>query len=494
MSLICDCCGRGFRGSVEIPEHDCAAHPTPEAPAPCCSKHLSELCGFATRSGWCCPVCPESPSQVDAPAAPKPPRPAYGDPSPVTEGWDDDHDRAIYDSVGWDLAFGCTIAIGHEHAYDGDPEQWSAGVALSEEQLRSAGCLRTVTPAQVVEYARQLLALVARHAASPAAPVGETPPTRTDVPVDPFSLPSLAVAIEQVIEECVRGEPADVGWLRDIAQQLRAGSVAANSDTTPGDVRDVADASSEQPSTPPAEHVGAEADGVLWMAMRYALGRATYAPTEVLWAIQAHAHRLPTIQREQMAAEIDQAITGHAVGMDCDVRTWEQAAAVLRQPPTPPAEPPMLDPDRGDGKARGVSRAYAAAHPEGPDMDDEPPAEVRTERPDPDAIERVALWLFGYIWPGVLEPRPYGWEDMLEGAREGYRRYAAEVIALAAPLAEVRTEWGVRMASGRLFGPYPAEQALSPVDRGRGGVSMSREVHTWVGPWTPTVPPEATDD
>lgn len=76
--------------------------------------------------------------------------------------------------------------------------------------------------------------------------------------------------------------------------------------------------------------VGAEAQGVLWMALRYALGRATYAPAEVLGAIRAHAHRLPGWQRQRMADEIDRAIGTDAAGMGCDVAVWRRVAAALR--------------------------------------------------------------------------------------------------------------------------------------------------------------------
>lgn len=76
--------------------------------------------------------------------------------------------------------------------------------------------------------------------------------------------------------------------------------------------------------------VGAEAEGVLWMALRYALGRATFAPTEVLWAVRAHAHRLELWQRERMAGEIEQAIAADQAGMDMDIQAWQRTASALR--------------------------------------------------------------------------------------------------------------------------------------------------------------------
>ncbi|GEM_PF-6725667 len=73
--------------------------------------------------------------------------------------------------------------------------------------------------------------------------------------------------------------------------------------------------------------------------------------------------------------------------------------------------------------------------------------------------------------------------------RTGATWGAPEILARIAEQ-RVRTEWGVRTASGRLFGPYSVRQAVTPVDRGHGGVSVQREVRTWVGPWAPFTPQE----
>lgn len=90
---------------------------------------------------------------------------------------------------------------------------------------------------------------------------------------------------------------------------------------------------------PGPQHPAAEAQGILWMAMRYALGRATYAPAEVRDAIRFHAHRLPEADRNRMADEIDQAIARDAAGWSCDVAVWEDAARLLRTPrPAPDGE------------------------------------------------------------------------------------------------------------------------------------------------------------
>lgn len=76
---------------------------------------------------------------------------------------------------------------------------------------------------------------------------------------------------------------------------------------------------------------GGEAGGVLHMAMRYALGRSTYAPGEVLHALRAHAAQLPAYTRLMMAAEIDEVLNAGRAGMDCDVAVWRQARDLLRQ-------------------------------------------------------------------------------------------------------------------------------------------------------------------
>lgn len=74
--------------------------------------------------------------------------------------------------------------------------------------------------------------------------------------------------------------------------------------------------------------VGAEAEGVLWMAMRYALGRATYAVGECCDAIHAHCHQLRPAQRLRMAEEIDRAVADGV--WECDDQLWRAAAAALR--------------------------------------------------------------------------------------------------------------------------------------------------------------------
>lgn len=93
-------------------------------------------------------------------------------------------------------------------------------------------------------------------------------------------------------------------------------------------VPEVAAATPGEPS-PPAAHVGVDQPGVLWMAMRYALGRATYAVGEVGDAIDSHADQLTDTHRHRMAAEIATAIAGDRAGMDMDVVVWRRAIVRL---------------------------------------------------------------------------------------------------------------------------------------------------------------------
>lgn len=81
------------------------------------------------------------------------------------------------------------------------------------------------------------------------------------------------------------------------------------------------------------EHIGAGEPGIVWMAMRYALGRATYAVGEVVDAIVKHAADLPAPSRQVMADEIGRAIDLDAAGWDCDVQQWRRAVAALTQVP-----------------------------------------------------------------------------------------------------------------------------------------------------------------
>ena len=71
---------------------------------------------------------------------------------------------------------------------------------------------------------------------------------------------------------------------------------------------------------------------VLWMAQRYALGRATYVSAEMREEIVRVAPKLSVHQARRMAQEISDAFATDAAGMDCDVREWAQARdALLRR-------------------------------------------------------------------------------------------------------------------------------------------------------------------
>jgi hypothetical protein len=83
------------------------------------------------------------------------------------------------------------------------------------------------------------------------------------------------------------------------------------------------------------EHVAVDEPGILWMAMRYALGRATYAVGEVVDAIERHAAILPVHSRERMAREIEQA---GALTFAIDGPNWARAVAALRGPATQTAQ------------------------------------------------------------------------------------------------------------------------------------------------------------
>jgi hypothetical protein len=114
-----------------------------------------------------------------APGVAAEPTPVYADPVLSLEGWDDDADRPVMEGVAWDLSWGCRIHVGHEHAYEDDPERWTVSASLSDGDGRE-GAYRTVTPAQVRDFAAKLLALTgvspdAIESATPAA-VGTTPP------------------------------------------------------------------------------------------------------------------------------------------------------------------------------------------------------------------------------------------------------------------------------------------------------------------------------
>lgn len=72
---------------------------------------------------------------------------------------------------------------------------------------------------------------------------------------------------------------------------------------------------------------------VLILAVDYALGRRTYAVTDVTRAVTRGAHLLTPGQRREMADQIRAAIAEGRAGMDCDTRQWTAALHALTTTP-----------------------------------------------------------------------------------------------------------------------------------------------------------------
>lgn len=62
-------------------------------------------------------------------------------------------------------------------------------------------------------------------------------------------------------------------------------------------------------------------------AFRYALGRRSYAPTNVMSAINKNLHLFNRNDIEQMIYEIDEC---HDLGMEMDIRSWKQFQDTLK--------------------------------------------------------------------------------------------------------------------------------------------------------------------
>jgi hypothetical protein len=412
------------------------------------------------------------------PSASKPIRPAYGDPGTQVEC---DADAG----VGWDLADDCRLTIGHDLGDDGETVEWT--VIVTSEQ---GHVVRTVTPAQVEDYARQLLALVARHraqpstpspvlrpgdyveihegqsrrfgrvktlgnaggrlvvvprAASPVAPAGETPappgPSTADVlravargrreyaagcQGHPFAaelaaeavtweaaariadgelralyglLPSWrwtdgmtqaaregrsdSITLADVAElashhstEYVRQTEVD-GWNRRRAALAAAGSVAANSDTSPPDVREVSDDDNEQPSTPPDDLIELDADAPE--------GHSVYVYLQpkgtAIAATQDVGNRLADIA-------VDRDSDGYPIAVEILGALAVEVDGYSAQPSTPPAEVrpdparrlvtdilAVINRHQGERAMAEIEAACMASM----DRAARPPAEVRTE-------------------------------------------------------------------------------------------------------------------
>lgn len=73
-----------------------------------------------------------------------------------------------------------------------------------------------------------------------------------------------------------------------------------------------------------------DADVLFW-AFRYALGRMTYAVSDVAMALHAHKHRLSPRMREMICREITEADERGGLGHECDQRAWREVQATLQQ-------------------------------------------------------------------------------------------------------------------------------------------------------------------
>jgi hypothetical protein len=70
---------------------------------------------------------------------------------------------------------------------------------------------------------------------------------------------------------------------------------------------------------------------LLMYAFRYALGRMTYAVSDVSAALIAHRHALRADWREQIAERIHQAIAADAIGHDTDRIRWLEVARAMQE-------------------------------------------------------------------------------------------------------------------------------------------------------------------
>lgn len=68
---------------------------------------------------------------------------------------------------------------------------------------------------------------------------------------------------------------------------------------------------------------------LLVYAFRYALGRRTYAVTDVAQALLEHGGALTADARRQIVTEIREAILGGRAGAVCDVDRWDEVAYAL---------------------------------------------------------------------------------------------------------------------------------------------------------------------
>ena len=72
------------------------------------------------------------------------------------------------------------------------------------------------------------------------------------------------------------------------------------------------------------DRLSVDEQSILHFAMRYALGRATAAPTIVISRITLEWNRISTATRRQMQEEISEAINDGLAGHHCDVVRWQE--------------------------------------------------------------------------------------------------------------------------------------------------------------------------
>jgi len=65
-------------------------------------------------------------------------------------------------------------------------------------------------------------------------------------------------------------------------------------------------------------------ESIMFYAFRYALGRRTYATSDVSSYLIEHWKELNTITRVLIHKEIKEAIKNDVAGMNCDITSWKK--------------------------------------------------------------------------------------------------------------------------------------------------------------------------
>lgn len=63
---------------------------------------------------------------------------------------------------------------------------------------------------------------------------------------------------------------------------------------------------------------------IIFYAFRYALGRQTYAPSEVVGYLETYWLDIPTMTRHKIQSEIREAIGRGEAGSSIDIKTWKK--------------------------------------------------------------------------------------------------------------------------------------------------------------------------